>query len=129
MFVFFVSLCLCLCAIHLDTVDDDDEIMISLEQGDKGERKHFEKLLDVTTSKALGPIEAAKLVPWVPPYIHNSLVVLADPRKQSSELRQAIQFVKTMLDEESSSRDDDDNNVSAIQIIAISSDSVAETKR
>ena len=113
---------------YADDDDDDNDDIVSLEQGDKGERKHFETLVEVATGKPLGPIEAAKLVPWVPPYIHNSLVVVADPRKQSSELRQAIQYIQTMLNDE-----DDDASITEaekkIQIIAISSDSVAETKR
>ena len=69
----------------------DDTTIVGL--GDTAQRQHFESLISIDTERPLGPIEAAKLVPWVPPYLQEYLVVVADPRSQSVEWRQAIQYL------------------------------------
>jgi len=61
-----------------------------LSEGDEAKRADFEALVSSETSRPLGPVEAALLVPWVPPYLSEYLVVLADPRRQSRDLRQAV---------------------------------------
>lgn len=61
------------------------------------QRAHFETLLFTETSKPLGVIEAAKLVPWVPPFINEYLYVIADPRARSTELRQTILYLASTL--------------------------------
>jgi hypothetical protein len=73
-----------------------------LQQGDVAKRIHFEQLVAMETMSSssqqpLGPIGAAQLVPWVPPYLTNYLVVLADPRKQSGDLRQTIAYLASNL--------------------------------
>ena len=71
--------------------EEDDH----LQEGDIARRRHFESLISVTTKQPLGPMAAAQLVPWVPPYLSRYLIILADPRKQSPELRSALQFLKS----------------------------------
>jgi hypothetical protein len=72
-----------------------------LQQGDVAKRIHFEQLFSMenmaSSSQPLGPIGAAQLVPWVPPYLTNYLMVLADPRKHSGDLRQAILYLTSNL--------------------------------
>eukprot|EP00592_Proboscia_alata_P011513 CAMPEP_0194385672 /NCGR_PEP_ID=MMETSP0174-20130528/81765_1 /TAXON_ID=216777 /ORGANISM="Proboscia alata, Strain PI-D3" /LENGTH=339 /DNA_ID=CAMNT_0039174041 /DNA_START=19 /DNA_END=1038 /DNA_ORIENTATION=- len=89
------------------------------EKGKKGisQRAHFETLLSTETSKPLGVIEAAKLVPWVPPFINEYLYVIADPRARSTELRQTILYLASTLN-----ADFFHNNV-----IIITADPAAET--
>jgi hypothetical protein len=72
------------------TVDD-----VPLQVGDKAHRIHFETLMDVRTKQPLGSMGAAKLVPWVPPFIHRNIIIVADPRKQSSEFRAALQYLES----------------------------------
>lgn len=69
---------------------DEDQ---HFQEGDIARRRHFESLVSVTTKQPLGPMAAAHLVPWVPPYLSRYLIILADPRKQSPELRSALQFL------------------------------------
>jgi Golgi nucleoside diphosphatase len=59
------------------------------------QRIHFESLIDVQTSRQLGAIVAAQLVPWVPPYLNDCLIVFADPRTNSMDLRQAIKYLSS----------------------------------
>lgn len=73
---------------HEPEMDDT----LPLHHGDKARRRDFEFLVDVTTSKALGPVRAASLAPWVPPFVVDYLVILADPRPQSSEWRRAVEY-------------------------------------
>lgn len=61
------------------------------------QRQFFEALLDMETSKVLGPIGAAQLVPWVPPYLTDCLVVFADPRANSGDLRQTLKYLISSL--------------------------------
>ena len=56
------------------------------------QRIHFEKLIGVETNQALGAMGAAELVPWVPPFLVDKLVVLCDPRQSSADLRKALHY-------------------------------------
>ena len=94
--------------------DDEDQ---PLKEGDVARRHDFEGLVSCETGAALGPIVSAQLVPWVPPFTAEYLVILADPRAQSSDLRRAIQYISS--------------NVSpdiVQQVISINSDEVGITK-
>jgi len=64
-------------------------------------------------------LKAAQLVPWVPPFITDYLVVLADPRRQSADLRLAVQYL------ESSSS----TPTAPHTVIAIIADSIQENKK
>jgi hypothetical protein len=64
-----------------------------LQLGDKARRRDFEALVSVETATALGPMAAAQLVPWVPPFLTQYLIVLADPRQQSAELHATIPYL------------------------------------
>jgi hypothetical protein len=77
--------------------EEEDELSSTtfLEPGGKARRRDFEPLIDVSTGQPLGPLKAAELVPWVPPFVTQYLLVLADPRRQSTELRQAIQYLQS----------------------------------
>ena len=68
---------------------------VPLQVGDKAHQIHFEALIDVLTKQPLGSMGAAKLVPWVPPFIHRNIIIVADPRKQSSEFRTALQYLES----------------------------------
>jgi len=89
-----------------------------LQEGDVAQRRHFENLVSLETSQPLGPMGAAQLVPWVPPYLADYLVVLADPRRQSGDLRQTIQYLISNLTPEILS-----------QVIVITADPNEETKK
>ena len=93
---------------------DEDQV---LQEGDIARRHDFEGLTSCETGAALGPIVSAQLVPWVPPFTADYLIILADPRAQSFDLRRTVQYVSS--------------NVSPDilrQVIAISSDEVRVTK-
>jgi hypothetical protein len=104
--------------------EETEKRLLCLQEGDIAQRRHFEKLIALESSQPLGAMEAAMLVPWVPPYIHNYLVVLADPRKQSSDLRQSIQYLTS-----SSSSSNLEPAIPLSQIIVISADPVREITR
>jgi hypothetical protein len=87
-----------------------------LQEGDIARRHDFEGLVTLDGS-ALGPMLSAQLVPWVPPFTAEYLVVLADPRAQSSDLRRAIQYVSSNTSPDVLKH-----------VIAINSDEVSETK-
>ena len=72
---------------------DTEETLHNLQQGDKARRLDFETLHDASTSKPLGAMRAAQLVPWVPPFLTEYLIVLADPRPRSPDLRQSAQYL------------------------------------
>ena len=80
------------------------------------QRLHFESLIDVETSAPLGVIGAAKLVPWVPPYLKNCLIVFVDPRSNSNDLRRTIKY-------HSSSSSSDEG-----EVVFVTADSVGETR-
>jgi hypothetical protein len=82
-------------------------------------RSDFESLIDVGTSAPLGPIGAAKLVPWVPPFLKKGLIVLVDPRSNSKDLRRAMEY------HASSSRPPSKD---AVDTAFVTADSVGETK-
>lgn len=85
-------------------------------------RKHFESLIDVTTTAPLGPIGAAKLVPWVPPFLKKGLIVFVDPRSNSKDLR------RTMLYHASSSLVVPGDVDVDVDIAFVTADSVGETQ-
>ena len=74
------------------------------------ERIHFEALVNVTTSQPLGAMAAARLVPWVPPYLTDSLVVLTDPRRHSRDLKVALQYVLQQRDHDDRIGDEKEMN-------------------
>jgi hypothetical protein len=86
------------------------------------QRQYFESLIDVETSSALGPIGAAQLVPWVPPYLTDCMVVFADPRTSSGDLRQTLKYLASNL------KDQDEEQKLTKQVIFITADSVQETQ-
>ena len=88
-----------------------------LQEGDVARRRDFESLVSVETKKTLGPIGAAQLVPWVPPFLSNYMIVLADPRRQSRDLRKSVQYLASSPGEVLS------------QLIVINADSVEETSK
>lgn len=49
--------------------------------------------MTVPDGSPLGPIAAARLVPWVPPFLQQNLIVIVDPRRSSGDWRQALQYV------------------------------------
>jgi hypothetical protein len=103
---------------QVNDVHDED---VPLQQGDTAQRRHFECLVEVSATvgdRPLGAARAAQLVPWVPQYLSKFLVVVSDPRRQSGDLRQAIQYLTSNLPPEISQ-----------QMIAISADSNEETQR
>jgi hypothetical protein len=89
-----------------------------LQLGSTARRRDFELLVEVETSKPLGPMKAASLVPWVPPFLSNYLVVLADPRRQSTDLYKSIQYLEALSSSQSSE--------TMTKTIVISADSVPE---
>lgn len=93
----------------------------------EAQRIHFEELIDVSTSNALGVIGAAKLVPWVPPYLKSCLIVFVDPRTNSNDLRRTIQYLSSSstISSSSSSSSSSDNEG---DVVFVTADSVAETK-
>eukprot|EP00980_Cylindrotheca_fusiformis_P028612 scaffold22620_cov131-Cylindrotheca_fusiformis.AAC.7 len=92
------------------------------------QRIHFESLIDVQTSTELGSIGAAKLVPWVPPYLNDCLIVFADPRTNSAELRQSIKYVasKCSYAEDDSAEGKTKKQSIVDQVVFITADSVPE---
>jgi alkyl hydroperoxide reductase subunit AhpC len=65
-------------------------------------------------------MKAASLVPWVPPFLSKYLVVIADPRRQSTDLYKAIQYLEAQSSSSSS------ETSMASQTIVISADSVRD---
>lgn len=86
------------------------------QEGDTATRRSFESLVSCDTGNALGPIAAAQLVPWVPPYLNDFLIVVADPRTQSGDLRQGVKYMLSNVE-----KDILEN------IIVVNADSVVET--
>ena len=94
--------------------EDEDQ---PLQEGDIARRHDFEGLISCETGAALGPIVSAQLVPWVPPFTAEYLIILADPRAQSSDLRRGIQYISSNASPDILQ-----------QVIAINSDEVNITK-
>jgi hypothetical protein len=96
-----------------------------LQVGDRAHRSDFERLVEVTDSNnaknllPLGSILAAQLVPWIPPFLNDHLIVLADPRRQSGDVRQAVSHLLSSSDV---------NEILLSQVIVISPDLPQETK-
>jgi hypothetical protein len=92
------------------------------------QRIHFESLIDIESSKKLGNIGAAKLVPWVPPYLNECLVVFADPRTNSVELRQTIKYLASACPKIEDKDDEKNPSKPKIidQVIFVTADSVPE---
>ena len=80
-----------------ETEEDVEETQMQI--GDKASRVEFEELVEVETGSKLGPVRAAALVPWVPPFLKDYLLVLADPRKQSNDLARAIEYISSSNEE------------------------------
>lgn len=90
------------------------------EEEKVSQRQFFEALVDVETSHALGAIGAAQLVPWVPPYLTDCLVVFADPRTNSGDLRRTLKYLASNL------RDKPDKVTQ--QVVFVTADSAQETR-
>lgn len=86
------------------------------------QRSFFEDLIDLKTSQTLGPINAARLVPWVPPYLKDCLVVFTDPRHNSGGLRQTLKYMKSELEGR------DSNEKYNQQVVFVCTDNVQEMK-
>lgn len=95
---------------------------VVLNVGDKARRRDFETLVQPTTRQPLGPLVAAQLVPWVPPYLTEYLIVVADPRRQSNDLRAVLQYIIMLGDETFSANFDS----SRIKILAVTADEPQE---
>jgi hypothetical protein len=108
------------------TTSEEEDISIPLHEGDEAKRRHFESLICSTTKLPLGPMSAVQLVPWVPPYLSRSLIVLADPRKRSSDLRAGLQALISLT---SASTPTGTAGSTAFTVIAITSDTPEETAR
>jgi len=98
-----------------EAVKEEDEDK-PLQEGDVARRGDFETLISRESSAPLGPIDAARLVPWVPPFVADYMVIVADPRAQSGDLRKTIQYLTSNTSPDILER-----------VIAISSDGVVET--
>ena len=75
--------------------EEEDTSAFPLQQGSQARRRDFEPLVNVTTDQPLGPVRAASLVPWVPPFVVDFLVVVADPRPHSNEWRRSVDYVQS----------------------------------
>ena len=91
------------------------------------QRLHFESLIDVETSAPLGAIGAAKLVPWVPPFVKIGLIVLADPRSNSNDLRKAMKYEHSSQSKLEADGSVVNGNKNEIDVVFIAADSVGET--
>jgi hypothetical protein len=92
------------------------------------QRIHFESLIDIETSKELGSIGAAKLVPWVPPYLNECLIVFADPRTNSADLRQTIKYLASAcpnIEDNDGEKNPSEQKI-IDQVIFVTADSVPE---
>jgi hypothetical protein len=103
------------CTAAADAVVSEKE---ALQEGDIARRPDFEPLVSLETTLPLGPMGAAQLVPWVPPYGTKCLVAIADPRKQSGDLRQTILYLNANLEDP----------VLAL-VMVVSADTVGDTKK
>ena len=97
--------------------DEDDDEDRPLQEGDIASRYDFDRLTSCETGAALGPMLSAQLVPWVPPFVADYLIILVDPRAQSSDLRRSVQYI-------SSNTSPDVRR----QVIAITADDVSVTQ-
>ena len=89
------------------------------EEKNTAERIHFEKLLRVDTNRVLDAIGAAELVPWVPPFVIDRLIVICDPRPNSASLRMAMQYLKGNREERTNAK---------IRIIGVTADAPQQAK-
>ena len=92
------------------------------ESEEISQRSFFEELIDVETSQRLGPINAAQLIPWVPPYLKDCLVVFTDPRTSSGDLRQTFKYMSSALN------DRDSNDKYNEQVMFVCTETVKEMK-
>lgn len=98
--------------------EEETNVDKPLQEGDIARRRDFEPLIDCNSGIPLGAIDAARLVPWVPPFVKDCMIILADPRAQSNDLRRTIQYLTSNLSSTSGILE---------QVIAISSDDIADT--
>ena len=89
----------------------------------EAQRRHFESLLDAETSAPLGAIGAAKLVPWVPPFLKTCLIVFVDPRSNSNDLRKTMRYhaSSSLVTAPSSGK-------GGVDVAFVTADSVGETQ-
>ena len=103
-------------------INKANDVAKKKEEEKVAQRLNFEGLVEITTEKAannpLGPIGAAQLVPWVPPYLNDCLVVFVDPRSNSGDLRQTVKYLTSNLEDDKSRR----------QVICVTADSTQEMK-
>eukprot|EP00571_Detonula_confervacea_P000289 CAMPEP_0172330032 /NCGR_PEP_ID=MMETSP1058-20130122/61190_1 /TAXON_ID=83371 /ORGANISM="Detonula confervacea, Strain CCMP 353" /LENGTH=362 /DNA_ID=CAMNT_0013047231 /DNA_START=1933 /DNA_END=3021 /DNA_ORIENTATION=- len=102
-----------------EELEEETNVDKPLHEGDIAKRRDFEPLIDCDSGIPLGPIEAARLVPWVPPFVKDCMIILSDPRAQSNDLRRTIQYLTSNLSSTS--------GILLEQVIAISSDDISET--
>jgi hypothetical protein len=104
-----------------DVIENDDR---PFQVGDIAKRKHFETLVNVHTKQVVGPMGAAKLVPWVPPYLYRTIIIVVDPRKQSGDFRTAIQYL--ISNHNNNNNNNNNNRENDKNIIAITADTIEE---
>lgn len=97
---------------------DDNDNAIETETG--ASRIDFESLIDASTSMPLGPIGAARLVPWVPPFLEKALIVVCDPRSASRDLRRVMGYHASSPLTTSSGKDN-------CGLVFVTADSLGET--
>lgn len=111
---------------------NDTNLVVALQQGDVSERRHFESLQCVFSNRPIGPIGAAQMVPWVPPFLSQTMIVVADPRPRSSEWRAAVQFLEGAMAsaaafDQSKKLSTTNTAATAVVVVAITVDSPDET--
>ncbi|KAL3944433.1 MAG: hypothetical protein SGBAC_001511 [Bacillariaceae sp.] len=92
------------------------------------QRRYFEPLVNVETNQALGVIDSAQLVPWVPPYLKDCLIVIVDPRPNSAELRQSIQYLGSVVEPNKEEEDKKSQRTIQDQVIFVTADSTKEAQ-
>lgn len=77
------------------TEEEGEDSACVLQVGDRASRRDFEALVNPTTGLPMGPLFAAQLVPWVPPFWKDYLVVVVDSRRGSNDLRLTVQYLQS----------------------------------
>jgi len=69
-------------------------------EGDPAPAEPFEELVSIGSENALGKAGAERLVPWLHKNVNRQndyLVIVTDPRSKSTDLRQAMKYLKGQL--------------------------------
>jgi hypothetical protein len=111
-----------------NTIEEEAAV---LKVGDTARRHDFESLLCITNTKnnnhpTLGPMGAAQLVPWVPPYRTDVLIILADPRRSSKDMHTAISMLLSTTTTTTNTQKSTSWIPERSTVIAITADTVPE---